>query len=78
MKIYIYKAYDKPSINKVKAWEYCKKLCGDYNGKNLRVLANTCFIFTAGFVGEIEDATTGEVKNIFVYITKSYDKYMEI
>ena len=64
--------YDKPSWNKIEAWEYCKRLCNVCNGKGLKILGyNTC-TFSVGFTFIYED------KKYFAYITKDYNRVMEI
>ena len=73
----IFKAYDRPSMKKIEAWEYCEDLCRRYNGHGLKVISRNVYKFTAGFVGEKADDDTGEVKKIFVFITDCYDRYME-
>ena len=57
--------YGRPSFRKEDAWDFCKMLCGEYNGSNLRIISHNGFQFTAGFIYEEE----GEKK--FMYITKS-------
>lgn len=69
----IYKAYNKPSRKKVEAWQYCKDLCNEFNGNNLKIISASPWIFTAGFTAKLDDGC-----DIFVYITKQYDRYMEI
>lgn len=70
--------YKNCSSNKRKAWKYCEDLCRSYNGRNLKVVGANSMMFSAGFIGEKENDKTGELKNIFVYITKDYDRYMEL
>lgn len=65
----LYHVYGRFSPAKIAAWEYCKKLCFNNSGYNLRVVNHNTFIFTAGF--EFIDPETGVVK--FMYITPNYD-----
>lgn len=65
----IFDAYGRPSIYKVRAWEYCKELCHKFSGWGLKVISRNTSIFTAGF--EYADPETGEV--IFMYINPRYD-----
>lgn len=73
----IFKAYGRPSMKKIEAWEYCEDLCRRYNGHGLKVISRNIYKFTAGFAGETADDDTGELKKIFVFITDCYDRYME-
>lgn len=70
----LWDAYDSPSYNKEKAWDYCCKLFAKLNGTGLKVISKNTYVFTAGFEFEVED--TGEIA--FCYITPSYDRYYEI
>lgn len=65
-------AYKTCSANKVRAWDYCKKLEERKNGHGLKVIHKNTFIFTAGFEFE-EDG-----KTMFMYITPNYDQAVEI
>lgn len=70
----IYEAYDRPSSNKISAWQYCIDLCNKNNGRGLKVISRNTYTFTAGF--EFDDAATGEV--MFMFITPSYDVAVSI
>lgn len=74
----IWDAYKNPSRRKEQAWKYCKNLCNDFNGRNLKVVGHNTTIFSAGFVFDIEDEDTGEVNMIYCHITPSYDRFMLI
>ena len=62
----LYDAYDSFSKGKVDAWKYCRDLCKQYNGRDLKVVNRNCHKFTAGF--EYTDPESGEI--MFMYITK--------
>ena len=64
----LYDCYTKPSYAKFNAMEYCKKLCNQYNGYNLKIIGYNCMQFSVGF----ECMQDNEL--CFVYITKSYDR----
>ena len=66
----IYEAYTKPSTAKLQAYAYCKKLQEKYNGNYFKIIGYNTFEFSCGFMGEVDG------KSVFVYITKSHDKYM--
>lgn len=66
----IWDAYEKPSIRKEEAWNYCEDLCKKYNGRDLRVISKNIYIFTAGFIGIVDG------KEAFVLITANRDEYM--
>lgn len=59
----IYKAYQKPSYYKVRAFENCLKLYNEYNGFNFTILGANCQTFSVGFECIIDN------KLHFVWIT---------
>lgn len=65
----LFKAYEKPSKDKRKAWEHCKNLCDAFDGYRLKVITKNCHMFTAGF--QYIDVDSGEER--FYFITKSYE-----
>lgn len=67
----IYDAYDRPSAAKVRAWEYCKRLAEEYDGRGLRITSRNTFRFSAAF--ECDDPETGEL--CYCYITPDYDSF---
>lgn len=67
-------AYKKPSVAKRRAWNYCKELCAELNGNNLKVVSNNCHFFTAGF--QFADKETGVLK--YMHITASSDTAVEM
>lgn len=68
--------YGRFSEAKAQAWDYCIDLYLKYNGYALKVIGHNSMQFSAGFVGEIADAVTGELKKAFFYITRDYDRYI--
>lgn len=70
----IVSAYKKPSVAKRRAWNYCKELCAELNGNNLKVVSNNCHFFTAGF--QFADKETGVLK--YMHITASSDTAVEM
>ena len=66
-------AYSNCSHAKRNAWEYCKKLCADYDGWDLRIISKNTFAFSAGFYFISKE--TGCI--CFAYITKDYDRYAD-
>lgn len=67
----IYDAYEKPSVYKVRAWDYCKRLCAEKNGRDLIITGKNCMKFSAVF--KFKEEGTG--RDCFAYITKDYDRY---
>lgn len=63
----LYYVYGSFSRAKVNAWENCKKVCREYEGKGLRILSHNPWQFTAGFL--FTDKETGKKK--IAKITKS-------
>lgn len=72
----LYQCYNNYSYFKEKAIEYCKELQYKYNGFNLKIIGFNSMTFSVGFIGEIPDEKTGEIKEAFFYITKNYDRYI--
>lgn len=67
----IYEAYEKPSIYKVRAWNYCKEMCKALNGFNLRITGHNCMAFTVKF--EFAHPENGALCT--AWITKDYDRF---
>lgn len=65
----IYQAYGRPSTEKVRAWEYCKRACKEVNGYDLIISSKNTFRFSACFKFEAD----GEL--CYGYITADYDRY---
>ena len=68
----LYDVYGRFSEAKHKAWEYCKKLCEEKSGSDLRIITANGFQFTAGFEYEKDG------KQMFMYITKASDTECEV
>lgn len=64
--------YASYSYAKERAFNYCKELCDKYNGNGLKIISYNIFGFSCGFIGIIDN------KKVFVYITKDYDRYLEL
>ena len=69
----IYEAYDKPSYEKVKAWNYCKRVCERLGGWDLIISSKNTFQFSAVFT--FIDPETGVI--CYGYITRDYDRFAE-
>lgn len=69
----LYNYYTKPSYAKIKAMEYCKKLCRDLHGYNLRIIGYNSMQFSVGFEFYNENGVL-----CFAYITKDYDRFCEL
>jgi len=66
----ISEAYGRMSNRKLDAWNDCKELMQEYNGRGLKVCTkNKCF-FSAGFNYAGEDEN-GMEHNYLIYITKT-------
>lgn len=50
----IYKAYGRPSVYKVRAFERCEDIRDEYNGYSLRVVGHNCSTFTAAFTTDTD------------------------
>ena len=60
--------YSTYSRAKESAFDYCRALCYEHGGHDLRIISANTFTFTAGFVFTAEDG-----RDAFMYITPSYD-----
>lgn len=69
----IYKAYNKPSAEKVEAWRYCKAVCDEFKGENLLIAGAGNYFFSAVF--KFTDETTG--RECIAWITKGGDRFTE-
>lgn len=65
----IFQAYNKPSENKIRAWEHCKKLCEELNGNSLIITGRSCHFFSACF--KFQD----KGRDCYAYITADYNRY---
>lgn len=45
----IYKAYGRPSVYKVRAFERCEDIMHEFDGYSLRIVGHNCHQFTAAF-----------------------------
>ena len=66
----LFDGYKRPSRDKEKALEYCKRLMHEYNGNTLKIIGYNSMTFSVGFLGTVDGRTA------FIYITKSYDHYI--
>lgn len=62
--------YSNYSSKKEKAFDYCKSLAKDYNGKAVKIIGHSCHIFSVGFLCTVDN------RPAFAYITPSYDRYI--
>ena len=67
----IYDAYERPSVYKVRAFEYCKDLCARLNGFDLRITGRNCMKFSVCF--KFFDPEDGQL--CYAYITRDYDRF---
>ena len=70
--------YTNFSIYKENAYNYCVELMQKLNGYGLKIIGFNSMTFSVGFIGEIPDSKTGEIKKAFCYITRDYDRYIFI
>lgn len=64
----LWEVYGTWSRAKEQAFDYCRRLCYEHGGHDLRIITANTFTFTAGFEFTAEDGRAA-----FMYITKSYD-----
>lgn len=68
----IYQAYGKPSREKVAAYSNCEEKYRELNGRNMRVVGASTYIFTVGFTALYEN------KECFIYITPQHVWYIPL
>jgi len=66
--------YGKHSKAKDEAFSYCRNLCYDHKGTDLKIVTHNVNIFTAGF--QYTDTDTGVL--MFMLITPSYNCSVEM
>lgn len=64
--------YGHYSHAKNKAMKYCIDLQFKYNGRGLQIIGYNSHTFSVGFIGTVDG------KESFVYITKTYDRYIPL
>ena len=69
----IFQAYGRPSFKKISAWQYCKELCRQKGGVNLKVITRNTDVFTAGFESVNEEGIPQ-----FTYIAPTYHITIDI
>ena len=70
----LYHVYGRFSKAKIEAMDYCKKLMHSLGGKDLKICSHNDQSFSVGF--EFPSPTTGAI--CFAYITKNYDRFIEL
>ena len=65
----IFAAYGRPSGAKIEAWNYCKRLCADLGGRDLRISSRNTFRFSAVF------RFIADGREAYAYITPEYDRF---
>lgn len=68
----LHDVYGSYSQAKENAYNYCRNLCRQYDGTSFAIIGANTMTFSAGFIGTVD----GE--ECFVYITKSYDRYIPL
>lgn len=67
----IYKAYKKPSVKKITAWNYCRRLCEELKGFDICIPAAGNHTFSVAF--KFNDDKTGQLG--YAYITRDYKRF---
>ena len=65
----LYDCYKRPSYNKERAWDYCKRLCDAYNGYSLKIVGFMSCAFSVTFRYRCPE--TGA--ECIAFITRDYD-----
>lgn len=61
------------SKKKLEAFDYCKSLMKEYNGKNLKVIGGNSYTFSAGF-----EFTDEDNNKCIMYITKGANTIIKV
>lgn len=69
----LYDLYKQPSTYKFRAYNYCRDMYNNYNGYDFRIIGGNCQAFSVGFKYKNKNG-----KEMFVYITKDYDREMVV
>lgn len=67
----IYKAYGRPSLKKVQAWERCRRICEELDGYDMRIAGKGAYSFSVVFKFFDKE----NYKQGYAYITKDYDRF---
>lgn len=67
--------YGRYSADKAIAFDHCRRLMYENDGRDLKILTHNSYIFTAGFEFVPKDTKTGEV--CIMYITPSRNEVIE-
>ena len=67
----IFDAYERPSKDKIAAWERCQRLCSELDGFDICILARNTMQFSVVF--KFNDDLTGQLG--YAYVTKDYDRF---
>lgn len=65
----IFAAYARPSAEKIEAWNYCKRLCADIGGYDLKISSKNTFRFSAVF------RFVADGREAVAYITPEHDRF---
>lgn len=66
----IWDAYGKPSVYKVRAWEYCRELCANMGGWDMLISSKNTMQFSVVFRFTDENGRVG-----YAYITRDHDRF---
>ena len=64
--------YARPSENKERAMDYCIEQYHKWHGRQPRIIGYNSMVFSFGFIGKHPENGL----DIFVYITRDYDRYI--
>lgn len=70
----LWDVYGACSVNKRRAFNFCKELCEALSGHDLKIISHNLQAFTVGFM--FTHPTTGA--DCFAYITRDYNRFCEV
>lgn len=67
--VYLSDVYDSYSVAKERAYNYCKRLCDEFNGWGFQIVGHNCMTFSVQF--EFENPLNGCI--MLAHITRYYN-----
>lgn len=67
--VYLSDVYDSYSVDKERAYNYCKRLCDEFDGWGFQIVGHNCMTFSVQF--KFENPLNGGI--MLAYITRYYN-----
>lgn len=66
----LWDAYERPSMDKVRAWRHCLDLCASLGGYDILIASRNTFSFSVVFAFDDDDG-----RMCYAYITRDYERF---